>query len=126
MQNEQLAELDALIAQAWCEEAEQAKQRKVSNPLGFIARLVTYGVLLGTWWLFQPSKNILSVPFAQLTLGTLLGFFVWIGAGIYLIKFLFTPSADANARDGWNGLGIVLVVGVVLGGSVYLWTVYGR
>src|SRR4051812_11115527 len=107
------------IAQARPKGTAQSKERKFLRPLGFLARLLTYGLLFVVWWNFAP-KDISNIPFAALTLSMVLSTVLWIAIGFYLVKWLFKPSQEIAALDAWNAVGLLLAVAAALGGG-YLW-----
>ena len=83
--------------------------------------MLAYALIFIAAWIFKPD-DITSVPLANLTIADILKTLVWVGVIILLIRALFNPSDEDAARDGWGGLGLVMIATCVLGGvALIVW-----
>jgi cation transport ATPase len=113
MANDPFAEMESELSRHQRAVAAKEKENKWLRPIGFVARLITYGLLFLVLWVFKPD-DISSVPLARLTLADIMKTVAWIAVLLLLGKALFNPSDEDVARDGWGGLGILMIVAVVV------------
>jgi hypothetical protein len=62
------------------------------------------------------SSDFSSVPLSKLTIVYIVKTLFWGGTILLLIRALFNPSDEEAARDGWGGLGLLIIAACVLGG----------
>ena len=86
---------------------------KLFNVIGFVARLMTYAVAFALIYAFCPD-DISRRPIGGLTLGEIIGSVLAVILAIGLIKALFNPSRDLNAREAWGSLGCLMIGGAIL------------
>jgi hypothetical protein len=119
--NDPFVELESTLSHHDRAVKAKEKENKWLRPIGFVARLLAYALIFIAAWIFKPD-DITSVPLAKLTIADILKTLVWVGVIILLIRALFNPSDEEIARDGWGGLGLVLIAASVLGGiALMIW-----
>jgi hypothetical protein len=113
--NNDFAELESVLSHHERAVKAKEKENRWLRPIGFVARLIVYAVIFLALWIFKPD-DITSVPLASLTIADIAKTLLWAGAILLLIRALFNPSEEDAARDGWGGLGLVMIAACALGG----------
>jgi hypothetical protein len=62
------------------------------------------------------SSDFSSVPLSQLTIADIVKTLFRGRAIFLLIRAFFNPPDEEAARDGWGGLGLLMIAACVLGG----------
>ena len=117
--NDPFVELETTLSHHDRAVKAKAKENKWLRPIGFVARLLVYAVIFIALWVFKPD-DITTVPLAGLTIADIVKTLLWVGVTIWLIKALFNPSEEETARDGWGGLGLLIIATTVLGGMALM------
>jgi uncharacterized membrane protein YgdD (TMEM256/DUF423 family) len=87
--------------------------------LGFIARIVVYGVILLILYIKWP-ENKWDRPIGTLSIDNTITPIIFVVAVIFFIRALFSPADDDSIREAWGWVGVVLIVGAVLfAGFIY-------
>jgi hypothetical protein len=119
--NNDFAELESVLSRHERAVKAKEKENRWLRPIGFVARLIVYAVIFPVLWIFKPD-DISSVPLVTLTIADVAKTLLWAGAILLLIRALFNPSEEDAARDGWGGLGLVMIAACVLGGiALIVW-----
>jgi hypothetical protein len=99
-------ELRGLAARAKAERDE--KNRRWRRPFGIFARLVTYAALFLALYAYWP-KDISNTPLAGLTLNDIISTAGAIVFALFLIRSLFSPSEDDQAKEVWEAFGVIIM-----------------
>jgi hypothetical protein len=113
--NDPFIELESALSHHDRAVKAKEKENKWLRPIGFVARLLVYALIFTALWVFKPD-DISSVPLSKLTIADIVKTLFWAGAILWLIRALFNPSDEEAARDGWGGLGLLIIAACVLGG----------
>jgi hypothetical protein len=97
--------------------AEDAKTRTWLRPIGFVTRLLVYGLIFWALYTWAP-KDISNTPLGTLTPSDIIGTAAFFVLGFFLIRALFNPSDSDGVKSAWGWLGIVILGGV---GVLALW-----
>jgi hypothetical protein len=81
--------------------------------------------LFGALFIFRPEALsegwITTRPLAQLTIGDITGSVLWVVIGLVLMYALFNPKRRPDFQEAWGYFGLVLVLGAVVLGAVFLY-----
>ena len=117
-QDDKFAELEAALHQHQLI-TEKEHQKKWLRPIGFVARLMVYAALFITLYIFRPD-DISDVPLAKLTISIIFKTVIWAAVGIWLIKALFNPTEEQEAKDRWGNLGLLMIGAAFVVGALAL------
>jgi hypothetical protein len=106
-------------------DVEKRRRNAWLRKIGFVSRIFVYACLFGALFIFRPEALsegwITTRPLAQLTIGDITGFVLWVVIGLVLMYALFNPKRRPDFQEAWGYFGLVLVLGAVVLGAVFLY-----
>jgi len=119
------AELDAFATELLNRDVEKRRRNAWLRKIGFVSRIFVYACLFGALFIFRPEAlsegSITTRPLAQLTIGDITGSVLWVVIGLVLMYALFNPKRRPDFQEAWGYFGLVLVLGAVVLGAVFLY-----
>ena len=119
------AELDAFATESLNRDVEKRRRNAWLRKIGFVGRIFVYACLFGALFIFRPEASsegwITTRPLAQLTIGDITGSVLWVVIGLVLMYALFNPKRRPDVQEAWGYFGLVLVLGAVVLGVVFLY-----
>ena len=83
-----------------------------------------YACLLGAWFFFfkpEGVSNITTKPLAQLVISDIVAAVLWVIIGAILFRALSKPNPRPDFQEAWGKFGLVLGLGVLGFGAVFIY-----